>query len=149
MEYGLPEIAALYVKDKAGLIRLMSGKYNVDINGNTPHKVVIAELKRLYEYDPLFKTDLRDLMYKNKIIPEYNNAVLATIMAGLGIVGTTVGKVSDVNRAKIEAQAQEDKFFQDYILNKQKQNNTGTIVIISVASLAAIGLVAWLMLRKK
>ena len=149
MEYGLPEIAALYVKDKAGLIRLMSERYGKAVSGDTPNNVLIAELKRSYEQDPLFRNDLHDLMNKNGIVTNYNNAVFETIMAGLGIVGGAVTSVSDTQRAKIEAQAQEDKFFQDYILAQQSKSNVGKIVLISVISLAAIGLTAWLVLRKK
>ena len=149
MEYGLPEIAKLYVKDKAGLIRLMAEKYNIGIDGTSPHKVVIGELKRLYDHDPQFRADIRDLMYKNKIIAGFNNSVGAIIGTITTAIGGAVSGVSDLQRAKVEAKAQEDAFFQQYILQKQSQNNTGKIVLISVASLGVIGLVAWLILRKK
>lgn len=149
MEYGLVEIADLYVKDKGGIIRLMAEEYKVVVDGSTPHAIVIQELKRLYDHNPNFRADLRELMYENGIIGEYSQAIGTIITGALTAIGGAIGGITDLQRSKIEAQAQEDKFFQDYILNKQRQSNTGTIVLISVVSLGVVGLAAWLILRKR
>lgn len=150
IQYNLPEIAELYVQDKAGIISLMVDKYGIPMDrAMVTHAELISQLKKLYEESEDFRNDLINLMQENEIISQYNNSAGAIIAAAIAAAGGAVSSVTDVQKAKIESQAQNDKFFQDYIMGRQGQNNAGKVILISGISLVVVGFTAWLILRKR
>ena len=152
IQYNLPEIAELYVQDKAGIISLMVEKYGIPMDPATvTHAELISQLKKLYEENENFRDDLIDLMQDHEIISEYNNQVdpVSAIAMAAGELFGMAGSFGNIKAAQVAAGAQGDKMFMELILAKQGQSNAGKIILISGISLAAIGLTAWLILRKK
>lgn len=170
MDYGLVHIAQLYVKDKGAILRLLHD-HGVLVDGATPHKEVIAALKEKLETDPEFGQSMESVLREHGIIEAYENAedsdsgtsdsgensgggigfsgVMGIISGIVQGVGGAVAGVERRKAAEIEAKAQSDAFFQQYIMEQQHKNNVGKVVLISVISLVAIGITVYLVLRNE
>ena len=146
-EHGLKNVAKVYTKHKADLIRLMN-KYGAGITKMTSHSDVIWDLKYLIDNNLEFCKDLDALMVSEGIIKSdmhWNNQIGEAIATAVGpIVGGITGAIS----AKTEQKTEEDRFFHDYLLNEQKKNDSGKILIITGMTFATIGLFLFLILKK-
>ena len=143
----LQRYASIYVAHKDRLFPLMEQAVGEPLP-DLSHKEAIELYTDLLSH-PQFADQVDELVY------EYHNAIdpVTAVAEGIGKIADAIGGIVGRSQQKklLEQQAdlQEEAFFQELVLNKQKDHDTGKILIVTGISAAAVGLVIYFIVRKK
>jgi hypothetical protein len=139
----LEKYANLYVRHKKELFPLIkqyAGKY---FNEPFPADVTHGEMATLYT--ELLKVDDEFHQKVDELLKEYNYGIFDGIA---NLIGSGLGLLDTAQKRKL-AQEQQEAALYEMILEKQKDNSTQTILIISGIAIVVIGGIIFLMIKRK
>ena len=136
--------ADIYVTHKKRLFPLMEQAVGEPLPSDLTHQEAIDLYTDLLNH-PQFADQVDDMFsgYVNAIDP-------VTAIAELGSsIANIFGRKQDIKLLEQQAEMQEEGFFQQMILNRQKQNDSGKILLITGISAAVVGLTIFLIVKAR
>lgn len=137
----LDTLAKVYTDHRRELMALMQ-QHGVSFTASPTHGQVISALYKLMKTDESFNADLENLLSK------YHNQTGGIIAGIFETVGNAVAPLAQGYAENQERKTQEEEFFQDYLLEKQKNSSNTVVWIIVGGSVLLVGVALIFILRK-
>lgn len=144
----MQKYANVYVKHKKQVLALMEEAVEEPLPPGLTHGEAVELYVDLLQY-PQFVEQIDDL------ISPYNNAFdpITAISESIGKVaesiGGIVGRKQEMALLEQQADIQEQQFFQDLVMQKQRSSDTGKILVVSGIAVAAVGVTIYLIIKSR
>lgn len=153
----------LYVNSKSKLFPLIE-TYSGESLKNASHGKAVGLYVKLLDTNQEFRDEVNSMLkgnYKNaldtlgttafSLFPGTSSSTASTstvkVQGPIASIVSTIGGVWQSITNKQTAKTEQDTLLYDAILNEQGKNDTGKIIVISVITLAFIGIGAWMVVK--